>query len=111
MGQQKKSFLKVTTPIDGFDTDSARPRSTTSGEASIVWEDGSCQQIVYDAGGTLLQHWVCCTLSGSSPVNTCYLPNTVSMLVERIRHWPAIETPLGDCPVFESSIRITMLQA
>ena len=34
-------FLKVPTPIDGFYTDSARPRSTTSGEASLVWEDGS----------------------------------------------------------------------
>ena len=30
----------VPTPIDGFNTDSARPRSTTSGEASLVWEDG-----------------------------------------------------------------------
>ena len=38
--KQKKSFLKVPTPIDGFNTDSARPRSTTSGEASLVWEDG-----------------------------------------------------------------------
>ena len=32
--------MKVPTPIDGFNTDSARPRSTTSGEASLVWEDG-----------------------------------------------------------------------
>ena len=38
--KQKKSFLKVPTPKDGFNTDSARPRSTTSGEASRVWEDG-----------------------------------------------------------------------
>ena len=37
---RKKSFLKDPTPIDGFDPDSARPRSTTSGEASLVWEDG-----------------------------------------------------------------------
>ena len=37
--KQEKSFLKVPTPIGGFDTDSARPRSTTSGEASLVWED------------------------------------------------------------------------
>ena len=36
---RKKSFLKVPTPIDVFYTDSARPRSTTSGEASLVWED------------------------------------------------------------------------
>ena len=37
--KQKKSFLKVPTLIDGFNTDLARPRSTTSGEASLVWED------------------------------------------------------------------------
>ena len=37
--KQKKSFLKVPPPIDGFYTDSARPRSTTSGEASLEWED------------------------------------------------------------------------
>ena len=27
-------------------------------------------------------------------------PNTVSMLAQRIRRWPAIETALGDCPLF-----------
>ena len=37
---RKKSFLKVPTPIDGFNTDSTRPRSTTSRKASLVWEDG-----------------------------------------------------------------------
>ena len=37
--KQKKSFLKVPTPIDGFNTDSARPRSTISGAASPVWGD------------------------------------------------------------------------
>ena len=42
--KQKKSFLKVPTPIDGFNTDSAKPRSTTSREASLVWEE------VYDLG-------------------------------------------------------------
>ena len=36
MGQTEKIFLE----IDGFNTDSARSRSTTSGEASLVWEDG-----------------------------------------------------------------------
>ena len=39
MGQREKIFLESPTPIDGFNTDSARPRSTTSGEASLVWED------------------------------------------------------------------------
>ena len=33
MSGQKKSFLKVPTPIDCFNTDSARPRSTNSGAA------------------------------------------------------------------------------
>ena len=47
--KQKKSFLKVPTPIDGFDTDSARPRSTTSGEASLVWEDGKIHLPVFNS--------------------------------------------------------------
>ena len=60
----------------------------------------SMGQIVYDAGPTLLQHWDCRILSRSTPVNTCHSPNTGSMLAQRIRRWPDIETALGDCPVF-----------
>ena len=37
--------MKVPTPIDDFNTDSARPRSTTSGEASLVWEDGKFRSL------------------------------------------------------------------
>ena len=43
-------------------------------------------------GPTLLQHWVCCILSGSTPTNTCHLPNTVSMLDQCLRYRPDIET-------------------
>ena len=39
MDQTEKIFLESPTPIDGFNTDSAGPRSTTSGEASLVWVD------------------------------------------------------------------------
>ena len=60
-----------------------------------------CRQIVYDAGPTLLQHRVCCIPNDStSPANTCHSPNTVSMLTQRLRRWPDIETSLGDYPVF-----------
>ena len=34
-----------------------------------------CQQIVYDSGPTLLQHWVCCILRDSTPAKTCHTPN------------------------------------
>ena len=36
--KQKKSFLKATTPIDGF-FKHWFSKATTSGEASLVWED------------------------------------------------------------------------
>ena len=29
--------------------------------------------------------------------NMCNIPNTVSMLAQRLRRWPAIETSLGFC--------------
>ena len=35
-------------------------------------------------------------LGARVPANTCHSPNTVSILAERIRRWPAIETALGD---------------
>ena len=58
-----------------------------------------CRQINNDAGPTLLQHWVCCILSGSTQANMDHFPNTFSMLAQRIRRWPAIETALGACSV------------
>ena len=68
-----------------------------------------CRQIFYNAGPTLPQHCFCCILSGRTPANTCHLPNTVSMLAQRLRHWPAIGTALGDCPVFAwTDIRVTL---
>ena len=39
-----------------------------------------------------------------SPANTCHSYNAVSMLDQRLGRWPAIETALGDCPVFCSEL-------
>ena len=39
LGQTENIFLEVPTPIDGCNAVSARPRSTTSGAVSLVWED------------------------------------------------------------------------
>ena len=66
-------------------------------------------QIFYDAGPTLLQHWVCCILSGSTPSNTCHLLNTVSMLAQRLRRWPVFEAALGDCTLFAWAAMRVML--
>ena len=57
----------------------------------------------------LLRH---CILSGSTPANTYLLPNTVSMLVQRFRRWPDIETALSDCPVFAwTAMRVTLFSS
>ena len=55
-----------------------------------------CRSIVYDAGPTLIHHWVCCILRA----NTWHSINAVSMLTHSLRRWPVIETTLGDCTVF-----------
>ena len=54
-----------------------------------------CRQI-NDIGPTLLQHWVCCILSGNTPAKRAIHP----MLAQRLRRWPDIETALGDRPMF-----------
>ena len=58
-----------------------------------------CQSIVYNADPALIYHRVCCVLCA----NTCHSTNTVSMLTHSLRHWPVIETALGDCTVFPDS--------
>ena len=40
---------------------------------------------------------VCCVLSSNTPANTCHSHNIFSMVVPRIRRWPAIEAALVDC--------------
>ena len=55
-----------------------------------------CRSIVYDAGPTLIHHWVCCILCAK----TWNSPNAVLMLTHSLRRWPVIETALGDCTVF-----------
>ena len=55
-----------------------------------------CRSIVYNAGPTLIHHWVCCVLCA----NTSHSPNTVSMLTHSLRRWHDIEKELGDCTVF-----------
>ena len=35
-----------------------------------------------------------------TPENTGHSPNALSMLGQRLRRWPNIETALGECPVF-----------
>ena len=61
-----------------------------------------CRSYVYDAGPTLIHHWVCCILF----TNTWHSSNAVSMLSHSLRRWPDIETALGDCTVFPDSIVI-----
>ena len=64
---------------------------------------GQCRQIVYDAGPTLLQHWVCCILKH------CHLPSTVLLLAQRLCCWPNNETGMGDCPVFAwTAVQVTL---
>ena len=55
-----------------------------------------CGSIVYDAGPTLIHHWVSCILCPK----TWHSINVVSMLTHSLRCWPVIETALGDCTVF-----------
>ena len=55
-----------------------------------------CRSIVYDAGPTLIHHWVCRILYA----NTWHSPNAVLMLIHSLRSWPVIETALRDCTVF-----------
>ena len=59
--------------------------------------------IVYDAGPTLIRHWVCCTLCA----NKWHSPNCVSILTHSLRRWPDIETVLGDCIVFSDFCIVT----
>ena len=51
-----------------------------------------CWTVVYDAGPTLIHHWVCCILCA----NTWHSPNAVLMLTHNLRRWPDIETAWGD---------------
>ena len=90
MGQTEKSFLKVPTPIDGFNTDSARPWSTTSGAASLVWEEGMSRQ----PNCTILPE---CT---HNTATTEQLPNAGSMPVHRQQRWYNIEPALVHRHVF-----------
>ena len=55
-----------------------------------------CRSNIYDAGPTLIHHWVCCILCA----DMWYSPNAVSLLIHSLRRWPGIETALGDCTVF-----------
>ena len=60
----------------------------------------NCRSIFYDAGPTIIQHWVCCILCACTSTNTCHSPNAVSKLNYSLRRWPNIEIALSDCPVF-----------
>ena len=61
---------------------------------------------------TLLQHWVCFILSGNTPANMCHLPNTVSMMAQRLRRWPEIETALRDYPGFDwTAMQVTFFSS
>ena len=62
---------------------------------------------------TLAQHYSntgsAVYLAAAHPANTCHLPATVSMLAQRIRRWPVIETALSDCPLFAwTAMRVTL---
>ena len=59
-----------------------------------------CRSIVYNAGPTLIQHWVSCILCASTSANMCHSPNAVLMLTHSHRRRPDIETTLGDYTVF-----------
>ena len=69
-----------------------------------------CRPNVYDAGPTVNQSWAgvarCLgrssindTISRIPSPNTRHSTNAVSMLGQRRRRWPNIETALGECPV------------
>ena len=55
-----------------------------------------CRSIIYDAGPTLIHHWVCCIFC----TKKWHFPDAVSMLTHSLRRWPVIETSLGDCTEF-----------
>ena len=59
-----------------------------------------CPPIVYVAGPTLIQHWVCCIFCAGTSANTCHSPNAVSMLNQSLRRWPNIEIAFGDCLLY-----------
>ena len=41
--------------------------------------------------------------------STCHIPNTVSMMNQRLRRWPGINTAFGDYPVFAwTAMRVTL---
>ena len=40
------------------------------------------------------------------PENARHLPNTVPMLVHRLRRWANIKTVLGECPMFAGSVDV-----
>ena len=44
----------------------------------------------------------------SSPANTGYSHNAVSMLAHRLRCWPNFETALGEWPVFAGILAINL---
>ena len=45
------------------------------------------RQVVYDAGPTLFQHWVCCMLSSSTPANTYHSPSGFDVGPALKQHW------------------------
>ena len=59
-----------------------------------------CRTIVYDAGQTLIQHWVCGILCASTLANTWHSPNAVLMFTNSLRRRHNIEAVFGDCTVF-----------
>ena len=63
------------------------------------------RSIIYDAGLTLIRHWVCCLLCA----NTWHSPNSVPMLTHSLQRWPDIETAVCDCTEFsDCSMPVTM---
>ena len=73
------------------------------GHSSLVVQ---CRSIIYDAGPTLIHHWVCCILCA----DTWHSLNAVSMLTHSLQRWPVIETALGDCTLFSDCciMRVTL---
>ena len=43
------------------------------------------------------------------PANTGHSSNAVSMLAQRLRRWPNIETALDECPVFAGALLLGCL--
>ena len=73
--------------IDGFNTDSARPRSTTSGAESLVWEDGMSRQPNCTAAD--YNTWMYTPHSDHGTITQCRF-NAGPPSTTLVQHWASI---------------------